>query len=91
MGRAPHASPGWCDRNSRRERVETEPLVTSEMKSTERENVDCSFHYSNTQAICSWQEGSLHPLYLSAPCDHPIQVTYEELVNNGCSPCQKIG
>ncbi|KAG8305652.1 hypothetical protein J6590_065572 [Homalodisca vitripennis] len=36
-------------------------------RSTERERADCPFHYSSTQAICSWQEGPLHPHSFSPP------------------------
>ncbi|KAG8241951.1 hypothetical protein J6590_075528 [Homalodisca vitripennis] len=32
-----------------------------------RERADCSFHYSNTRAISSWQEGPLHPHSFSPP------------------------
>ncbi|KAG8308821.1 hypothetical protein J6590_100384 [Homalodisca vitripennis] len=35
--------------------------------STERERADCQFHYSNTRAISSWQEGPLHPHSFSPP------------------------
>ncbi|KAG8321598.1 hypothetical protein J6590_043183 [Homalodisca vitripennis] len=44
-----------------------------------RERADCLFHYSNTRAISSWQEGPLHPHFFSPP------VTITPLNTNGRS------
>ncbi|KAG8291248.1 hypothetical protein J6590_065115 [Homalodisca vitripennis] len=46
-----------------------------------RERADCSFHYYNTRAICSWQEGPLHPHSFSPPgLVAPLKLRREELV-----------
>ncbi|KAG8284439.1 hypothetical protein J6590_102861, partial [Homalodisca vitripennis] len=51
--------------------------------STEREHADCPFHYSKTRAICSWQEGPLHPHSFSPPrLITPLNLRREELVNS---------